>query len=454
MAGLVADELAEFALSYDPVEQVRDAVSKSVVDFVGCLLAAQSEPVSVLVRNTFAHKAGSTPIIGSDDFAEPADAALIMGTISHALDLDDFDVRAGGHPAVAIMPTVFAGAFVDDLPDVDLLAAIGAGYETMTFLGLAMHKESKAAGQHATGVFGALAAAVAAARLMRLDVASTRNAIGIAVAQASGMRANFGTMAKPFQAGNAARAGLVAAVLARQGMTSGRDAIGEPGGLIQLAMGAARREETRDRLLGLRGRLGSFLQELPPSIKRHASCGSTHASIDAAIDLRERIGLLEGIKDIEVTVPPVYLESLFYSRPVTGLEAKFSLEHCIAMALVYGDANRRRFLEGDFSHPEVMRLRELVIVTPDSELEELRDAEKCLPARLTIRTTAGEHSTEVINAIGTSRRPMEWAQVEQKFFDNSADIAEARRVELLRCLRTLGSSEDIVRAARIASGHT
>ena len=447
----IAETLAAFAVSYVPTPTARDAIAKSVVDAVGCVLAATSEPVSAATRHAFSAPEGPAPVIGTDDRAHPADAALIMGTTAHALDLDDFDVRSGGHPAVAIVPAAFYACFADEIESADVLAAIGAGYEVMALLGLAIHKQAKRRGQHGTGVFGAVAAAVAAGRIHNLDVASMRHAIGLAVGQAAGMRANFGTMAKPLQAGNAARAGVTAALLARHGATGGQDPIAGPGGLVQSAVGPDDREEARERMVELAPRLGSLLDELPPSLKRHASCGSTHASIDAALALRDEVGPADGIATIEVTVPPVYLESLFYSRPVNGLEAKFSLEHCVAVALVHGDANRRRFLHGGFGDPEVMRLRERVVVVPDPELEVMRDTLKCLPARVRITSATGEHRRDVVDAVGTSRHPMDWEQVEHKLADNAPALDERRRTEIIRLVRHLTGRADISAVSRIAS---
>lgn len=437
MQRTISEHLSEFAARYQPSARASEALLKSTVDTVGCMIAGFREPLSDVLRSVVVQANGACAVLGTADRASPADAALVMGAAAHALDLDDYDVRSGGHPGVAIIPAAFAAGLASGARGAEVLAGIGAGYETMLLLGLSYHKEAYQMGQHATGTFGVIAASLAAGRVLGLDARQLRRAVGIALAESSGARANFGTMAKPYQAGHAARCGLLAAQLAKAGMTSADDPIGDPAGLVNMAVGSALRASVLERMAAILPRLGGFLDEAPPSIKLHAACGSTNGSIDAAVELRDKVQPLDSIREIRAAVPGVYMQTLVYPRARTGLEAKFSLEHSIALGLYYGDGFRERYAEDAFAHPEVLRLRELVRVEKDAELQKFRDQNKCLPARLTVVTTKGEHRTEVMHPLGSSGRPLDWPGVARKFASTAKDLPAERRERVVSLVREL-----------------
>src|SRR5262249_19576773 len=140
-------------------------------------------------------------------------AALANGTIARALDWDDTSIALNGHPSVVALPPALALCEEAGRSGRDLIAAYVAGFETAARVGRALGVAHCGRGGHAPGTAGAVGAA-AAARALDLDATCTRTAFGIAASQAGGLRQNFGTMTKPLHAGNAARTGTVAAMLA------------------------------------------------------------------------------------------------------------------------------------------------------------------------------------------------------------------------------------------------
>src|SRR5580693_2037008 len=177
---------------------------------------------------------GFIDTIGTLTFGErhatAPEAAWINGTAAHALDYDDVSLR--GHPSTVLVPAILAEAETLDSSGSEMITAYVAGYEVWAELALRetglMHEK----GWHPTGLYGAPAAAAACAKLRRLDAEKTSIAIALGASQSSGLMANFGTMAKPFHAGKAAHAGIMAARLAEAGFTANLDALEHPRGFL------------------------------------------------------------------------------------------------------------------------------------------------------------------------------------------------------------------------------
>ena len=210
------------------------------------------------------------------------------------------------------------------------------GFEVQARLGRAIGEAHYALGWHATSTFGTVGAAAASARMLGLDAARTATALSIAASLASGLQVNFGTMTKPLHAGWAARNGIVAASMAAAGLTASADA----------TRGA---EWSAPRIVRWRGfdedaivsKLGEEWDILSNGIgvKLYPCCYATHRAVDAALEIRERMLLDEvaihadRIEKIEVKVSKGGLTPLISEAPTTGLEAKFSMEYCVAAAL-------------------------------------------------------------------------------------------------------------------------
>lgn len=280
-------------------------------------------------------------------------AALANGTAAHALDFDDWLPAAGIHPSAPLLPAVLAAADLTvtagaEVSGERLLAAFVAGFETQARIGAAVAPHHYEAGHHPTATIGVFGAAAGAAHLLGLPTSGVDVALSVAATSAAGLRAMFGTMAKPLHAGRAAEAGLLAARLAAQGFTAGADAVTGPRGFAETHRIDVDREELA---VPLEERW--FLREV--QFKQHASCFGTHAAIDAALGLRDTVGEVE-VERIELTVSDLLASVCAIPVPQTPLEGKFSLPFTVALALLRGRCGVRDFTAGSVAEPRLRAL--------------------------------------------------------------------------------------------------
>jgi 2-methylcitrate dehydratase PrpD len=287
-----------------------------------------------------------------------ANAALINGTASHALDFDDVNMAILGHPTVAILPGLLALAEENGATQDDVIAAFVAGYEVACRTGALISPSHYGHGFHATSTVGSVGAAAACANLLGLDAETSAIAYGIAATKASGLKSMFGTMCKPLHAGMAAQNGLQAARLASRGFSSRPDALECAQGLAATQSVDFNAEEAmKDAPLDHHIANNLF--------KYHAACYLTHGAIEAGKTLRAAHSVSSNaIKSIEIRSAPVADRVCNIARPETGLEAKFSLRLTVAMALAGRDTSGIATYTEDLTRePELVRLRDLADVS-------------------------------------------------------------------------------------------
>src|SRR5512146_2354265 len=282
----LARELAEriTALRYENVPPEAVYWSKvAVLDTLGVALAGSRETAPQIVGEVLELRSGNGPclIIGTNAHASPLDAALINGTAAHALDYDNTASNLGGHVSAVMVPALIAAAEAYGASGHDLLLAHVAGFETGR-IGLGVNPYHTERGWHPTWTVGVFAVTAACARLLGLSVAETETALALATSLAGGTKANFGTMAKPLHAGQCARNGLLAALLARKGFTANPDAFEHKQGYFNVFNGPGNYDVAHI----LEGWGNSFDIVNPgASYKLYPCCYSTHAAVEAALDL-------------------------------------------------------------------------------------------------------------------------------------------------------------------------
>ncbi len=323
-------------IRYDEIPpEACETAHHCLLDFLGVALAGSQEPlteilVGEVVRGEAAREAG---IIGRPERATRLTAALVNGAAGHALDFDDTHTAMMGHPSVPVLSALLVLAETEGADGRALLAALVAGVELECRVGALLGGGHYAAGFHTTGTVGTFGAAAACAHLMGLDQGGWLHALGLAGTQAAGLKSGFGTMAKPLHAGRAASAGLLSALLARGGFSAQPAILEVPQGFLATHAGVEPSTEVLAR------HKGQFLIR-DTLFKYHASCHLTHATIEAAAQLRERYGLdPEKIGAVEVRVAPPLLDVCNIEEPTTGLEGKFSLRATTALALLGEDTS-------------------------------------------------------------------------------------------------------------------
>jgi 2-methylcitrate dehydratase PrpD len=342
---------------------VVDAAVDCMVDTVAVAVGGSGEETVHLIGPLTADRGPCTRLVDGAAVGMRS-AALANGVAAHVLDFDDWLPAAGLHPSAPLLPAVLATAECvaasADLPGTRLLTAYVAGFEVQARIGAALAPGHYLAGFHPTATVGVFGAAAAAAHLLGLGPEGTARALGLAAAQAAGLRTSFGTMAKPLQVGRAAEAGVLATLLAAAGATAPEGALFGPGGF------AATHSDTLDPAVAAVGFADHwYLREV--LLKRHAACFGTHASIDALLELRDGLDPTR-VHEIELTVPELLRTVCAIPAPQTALQAKFSLAHTAALALVRGQCQVADFTPDVARDPQLLAVAERVRLRFDPSL--------------------------------------------------------------------------------------
>lgn len=401
LAGWIAQDLDQ------PLpDRVTTWAKHALLDWFGVALGGSRDSlVQILVDDAMAEGGrGESRLIGLSEKVTTADAALINGASSHALDFDDLNKRMEGHPSVAVAPAVLTLAENQHIGGRQTIEAFVVGHEAACHLGDMMGPSHDERGFHSTATLGTFgAAAAAAARLLRLDTEATTRALGMAATQASGLQSMFGTMSKPLHAGRAAMNGLLAARWASRGLTSNPAA-------IECPQGFAATQSTTFEPRSLPGPGDAFAVE-STLFKHHAACFLTHAAIDAAAALRRESGFaLDEVRRVRVRIPRIYLRSCNIARLRNGLEVKFSIGHVVAMTLAgldTGDASI--YDETTATRSDLIEVREKVYPEPD-------DIRHGYVAELILELANGTTLSRHVDA-GVPEKDLEgqWQRLQTKF---------------------------------------
>ena len=412
----LTEAMVEFALgshAFPPLARAR--ALDAVTDCIACMFAGSREPLAAPLRKILPWASSpndmlSSVLIGSGRFAAPADAALFNGTLAHALDYDDTNHPAYAHPSSVLVSTLLALAPGTALLGADLIDAYIVGFEIFGKLGRAMNKQHYKRGWHATATLGAIAGVVVAGRVLHLNRQQMTMAIGIAASAASGVRANFGSMVKPLHAGYAARNGVLAALLAREGFDASAVSLEHRFGYLQVFNDGIGFDPAPLRALG---QPLEILTKYGMALKAYPSCGATHTGIEAALALRGDCGE-EKIDSVRAAVSEMAFSPLIHVMPETPLEGKFSLHYCVAAALVFGDVNLSTFTQEKVDDPRVRALIPKITMELD---ERLRDDSE-FPTELTVRLASGRELVQMVPlAIGKPERWLSPERLRAKFED-------------------------------------
>ena len=364
---------------------------------------------------------GPATVIGQPRGLAAPWAALANGTAGHALDFDDNFDPAKAHATTVLAPAILALAQERGGSGRQCLDAYIAGLQIMGRVGQGVNPLHRNRGWHATATVGALGAAAAGARFLKLDAERAAHAISMATSMAAGFMSQFGTMTKPLHAGLAAKAGVMAASLAEAGMTAGRETLDSPTGMNRLMVGQDY-EAQRDSLTHVEhgqtlrfetAHVGEPLLILSSGlkVKRFPNCASTHRSLDGLLAIRAEQGLRpEMVAHIEAWLPVTHYNNLMHHDARTALEAKFSLEYALAAGLVSGNCTLRDFSATAVMRPEVRALYDILHITPVDK------PEGEFPTRIQVTLKDGRRfEKSMAMPVGSIAAPFTMAQYWEKF---------------------------------------
>lgn len=443
----ITGDVATFVSATPPIPaDVRDVGIRSVLDTIGVLLAGRNEPVVRIVASELVHGDGPATLIGLRRRASAPDAALVNATAAHAIDYDDVHSHVRGHPSACVLPAALATAEHAMLSGPEFLDAYLIGIEVACAVGRAFGPSHAAQGFHSTSTLGVLGAAAAASRALRLDRDATAAALGIAASSAGGLRANFGTMTKPLHAGDAARSGVVAALLARAGVDAAPD-------ILPSVVRTFSPDGDPDAIRGL----GEPWAIVDPgmAIKKYPCCNRGHRAVDAVLDIARALDVTAcDVDRVEVRMPAGQVDAdgrvgpMTYPVPRTGLQAKFSMPYVVAAAIVDRGLPIAAFTDDGVARPSVQEL--LKRVRPVNR----DDADDHVEVVMTLRD--GRTCGRVVHYTRGDPRggePLGWDELTVKYADCASAVLRPESVAASASLiRRLDSLPDVGELTAALSG--
>jgi 2-methylcitrate dehydratase PrpD len=432
-----------------PAEAVHWA-KVGILDTVGVTLAGSIDPGARIVARTLASAGGPSLVFGSAARVGALDAALINGTASHALDFDDCNNTLGGHPSVPILPALFALADEHGASGRDFIAAYVAGFETECKIALGVNFYHYMHGWHPTATIGIFGTAAACARLLHLDDTRTATALAIAASLASGIKANFGTMVKPLHVGQCAKNGLFAALLARDGFTANAAAFEHKQGYFEVFNGPGNYDAAK-----ILPAWASPLDIVKPgiAIKQYPCCGSTHPAIDAMISLaREHDLEPDQVERIDSWTHTRRLEHTNRPDPQSTIDAKFSVQYCLARALVDRKVVIEHFEGDSFRDPQVRSVLARVHAAPYTTAQFPADNHFGAEIKVTLRGGKAV-SAKVDQPLGrTSANPLPAERLKEKFDNCALRVLPGSNVgELYAAIRDFEKISDVREVTALTS---
>lgn len=395
-------------------QQLVDLSKKAIIDTIGVSLAGWHEPAVESVKNIYHHQAGVSSLWGEAHLLDAERAALINGTASHVLDYDDASPGVIIHPSAPILAAITPLAEQLNSSGQAVITAYAIGTEVMVCVGQVMGIKHYNAGWHATSTLGAVGAAAACAYLQRLNTEQCTNAISIAASMAGGLQKNFGSMTKPLHVGLAAAGGIQAVQLAEQGFT-GNSQIFDSRGFF-LAFSGLDEDATQSVKESIAfGSPYDLLTGL--SVKKFPCCFGTHRFIQGALLLKEEHQLhIDMIDEIVLRAQPRSLLPLVHSRPVTGLQGKFSAEYTVLAALIDGHVRLSSFEDAQVQRADIQNRLPQVHVFKIDETEEDKRLNRRLPIEIQIKTKDGQvYEKAVLHAPGSIETPLSEQEHREKW---------------------------------------
>ena len=420
-------------------QEALDSAHRQFIDVIAVTIPGATEAVTRRVLDTArGWGTGEATAIGQGCKLPAPWAALINGTAAHALDFDDNFDPAKAHATAVLAPAILALAEQEGASGAACLDAYIAGLQILGRVGQGVNPAHRNRGWHATATVGAIGAAAACARLLRLDARQAAFAVSIATSMAGGFMSQFGTMTKPLHAGLAAKSGILAASLARAGIDAGLETLDGPTGMNRLMVGPDY-EQLRDSLTHIEhgqnlrfetDRIGEPLLILSSGfrVKRFPICGSAHRAMDGILELKDKHGFgADDVVAIHVWAPVSHFNNLMYLRPKDALQAKFSLEFGVATALLTGNCTLTDFTDAAVADPAVKKLYDKIHRHPVDK------AEGEFPTRVEVTLKDGRgFETEVAMPAGSLAAPFTLDQYWAKFEGCAQKVMAPANLEQLR----------------------
>lgn len=462
----VTEQLARFAIETDAgflTPTLAESAKSKILDTFASMLAGSQSPSARIALDTITELGGvpQATVIGWGHRTSMPSAAFVNGMSAHALEYDDITAGAG-HVSGCVLPGCLAVAEHLDLPGKALVDAFSIGFEVFCRIAHGLRPEIIDRGWHPQAIIGPQGVAVAACRMFGADVMTTRMAMGIVASSVAGVRKNVGSMGKAFHVGNGARAGLLAAMLARGGfqvdpdIIEGSDEV--PDGHERFGLADTFNGVGNYRLERMTEHMGTAyeLAKNTTMVRLHPGSSAPAAAIDGMIDLAKSYDVDDArVERIELECTPECFAIAPYKEPVDVYKAKFCLRYTMAVALIDRKVGLEQYSEARIRDPRVHRLMERVTVSVPDDLKRHKgqwgeNGVNWGEARVSIRLDDGGVLRQACShAKGWPERPASWQDLCEKFEDCAAGVLDTQQIreaiDMIGALERLGATRDLVR---------
>ena len=424
---------------------------KSILDGLGLALAgsrAESGPISRKFVEQSGACIGKSTIIGTPQKTSARFAALVNGISIHADDFDDTQLAAAKdrvygllmHPTVPVLPAIFALAEQRAINGKEWMLAYHLGVEVECKIAEAIAPRHYEDGFHTTGTCGPFGSAAACAKLLNFDLSKTLKTFGLAASNSGGLRENFGTMTKPYQAGHAAESGIVSTELVGLGWTAAEQILEADRGFFHAAGGSYDAAAIMDRL----GNPWTFASP-GVSLKPYPSGSLTHPAMTELARLIQ-VGNIEAsqVEKVDVGANHNMTTTLLHHDPKTGLQAKFSMEFCMAILLLERKAGLGQFSDKVVRRADVQAMMRKINFYVDPEAERAGFDKMTSLLKLTLkdgRVITGQAAF----GKGSPANPMTFDEAATKFHGCAeyVDWPQDKTDKIIAFVRTLETAADI-----------
>ena len=442
----LTESISQFITGYEYKNvppDVEEKVKEALTDYIGVTLAGNEDEISKIMHSYIRFLGGEphARVIGSGHKTSVENAALVNGVLAHALDFDDWSVSFYGHSSIVLAPCLFALGEKFGYSGKDIIAAYTVGFEINALIPWIVKRAHTLQGWHVTATLGTIGAAAAVCNLLRLSVQETQMALSLATSLACGVKSNFGTMVKPFHAGNAAANGIKAALLVKEGLTAADNIFDLEYSLVK-AFGYNEKVDWLPMVAKL-GKEYKLASAEGINIKPYPSCGSTLFAIDTVKKLHQNHEFrLEDITEMELWVNPSAALPLIHHNPEKGIEGKFSLEYTVARALVSKHVTLEHFTDEAVNEPIIKELIGKMRWCEKYPMPKEGDSNEFDPKGVLIRLKDGrELFDETFICKGMPQNPMLKEEIDAKFYDCALTCLNREKAD--KALGMLTKFEDI-----------
>lgn len=454
---MYAKRIAEYVASLKYEDLPREVIAKAkdcVRDHLGCVLGSHPFEESRMMAEWVGELGDrkESTVLGWGLKTSCRHAALANGYFAEVLEAQDGVTYGNNHPASVVLPASLAAAEQLKSGGKEFLTAVVAGYEVMNRIAASLPPE-KSVGFMKTGTTGTLAASVAVGKLLGLNAAQLVDALGIAgfILPISSRESMWGPTIKPFVGGQAAKAGVEAALLARKGFTGCQETFAGTAPRYLGFCNLVSREPVLDELT--KG-LGERYTILDVYFKPYAACRLSHSAIEATLGLVEDNGIVpESIERIEVKTFARAAREIGGRYPQSDssfITCQFSLPYILAVAVMDRTLGPKQYRRERIADAKVRELAQKVQVSADDRLTSLYPAKA--PARVKIALRDGRAlERQVDHHKWEPERGIPAAELQAKFHALASEVLPQERIEridrVVGRLDKLKTVSTLVRAA-------